>query len=121
MKRLTHIAAAIALLASCTGAPKTGEANWNNTVIYELNTRQFTPEGTFKAAEDQLPRLKEQGVDIVWMMPLYPIGEKGRKGTLGSYYAIKDYCATNPEFGTLEDFDSFVEKAHGLGMKVIID
>ena len=121
MKRLTLIAAAIALLASCTGAPKTGEANWNNTVIYELNTRQFTPEGTFKAAEDQLPRLKEQGVDIVWMMPLYPIGEKGRKGTLGSYYAIKDYCATNPEFGTLEDFDSFVEKAHGLGMKVIID
>ena len=121
MKRLTHIAAAIALLASCTGAPKTEKAGWNNTVIYELNTRQFTPEGTFKAAEDQLPRLKEQGVDIVWMMPLYPIGEKGRKGTLGSYYAIKDYCATNPEFGTLEDFDSFVEKAHGLGMKVIID
>ena len=121
MKRLTHIAAAIALLASCTGAPKTEKAGWNNTVIYELNTRQFTPEGTFKAAEDQLPRLKEQGVDIVWMMPLYPIGEKGRKGALGSYYAIKDYCATNPEFGTLEDFDSFVEKAHGLGMKVIID
>lgn len=121
MKRLTLIAAAIALLASCTGAPKTEKAGWNNTVIYELNTRQFTPEGTFKAAEDQLPRLKEQGVDIVWMMPLYPIGEKGRKGALGSYYAIKDYCATNPEFGTLEDFDSFVEKAHGLGMKVIID
>lgn len=121
MKRLTFIAAAIALLASCTGAPETEKAGWNNTVIYELNTRQFTPEGTFKAAEDQLPRLKEQGVDVVWMMPLYPIGEKGRKGTLGSYYAIKDYCATNPEFGTLEDFDSFVAKAHQLGMKVILD
>ena len=121
MKRLTLLAAAIALLASCTGSPKTEDAGWNNSVIYELNTRQFTPEGTFKAAEDQLPRLKEQGVDVVWMMPLYPIGEKGRKGTLGSYYAIKDYCATNPEFGTLEDFDSFVAKAHQLGMKVILD
>lgn len=121
MKRLTLLAAAIALLASCTGAPKTEKAGWNNTVIYELNTRQFTAEGTFKAAEDHLPRLKEQGVDIVWMMPLYPIGEKGRKGTLGSYYAIRDYCATNPEFGTLEDLDSFVAKAHELGMKVILD
>ena len=60
-------------------------------------------------------------MDVVWLMPVYPIGEKGRKGTLGSYYAIKDYCAVNPEFGTLDDFDHFVQTAHDLGLKVIID
>ena len=73
------------------------------------------------AAEAKLPELKELGVDIVWLMPLYPIGEKGRKGTLGSYYAIKNYCDVNPEFGSLKDFDHFVEVAHEQGLKVIID
>ncbi len=92
-----------------------------NAVIYELNTRQFTPEGTFAAATEQLPVLKDLGVDIIWVMPMQPIGELGRKGGLGSYYAIKDYCAVNPEFGTKEDFQAFVDKAHGLGMKVILD
>ena len=109
------------LFAACTHSATENAAGWNDAVVYELNTRQMTPEGTFKAAQAQLPRLKEQGVDIVWMMPVYPIGEKGRKGSLGSYYAIKDYCAANPEFGTLEDFDSFVATAHSLGMKVILD
>ena len=77
-------------------------------VIYEMNVRQYTPEGTFAAAAEHLPRLAELGVDILWLMPIYPIGVKERKGTLGSYYAISDYCATNPEFGTLEEFDSLV-------------
>lgn len=109
------------LFVGCTQPPIQNEDNFENSVIYELNTRQFTDEGTFKAAQSQLPRLKDLGVDIVWLMPIYPIGEMERKGTLGSYYAIKDYCATNPEFGTLDDFDAFVKKAHELGMKVILD
>ena len=89
--------------------------------LYELNTRQFTPEGTFKAAEKQLPRLKAQGVDIIWLMPIHPIGEKNRKGTLGSYYAVKDFFGVNPEFGTVDDLKSFVNAAHKQGMHVILD
>ena len=66
-------------------------------VIYELNVRQLTPEGTFAAAEKHLPRLRELGIDAVWLMPIHPIGETNRKGTLGSYYAVRDYCGVNPE------------------------
>ena len=108
--------------ACCNNTPQGAHPDWTyDAVVYEMNVRQYTPEGTFAAAAEHLPRLKELGVDIVWMMPIYPIGVKERKGTLGSYYAISDYCATNPEFGTLEDFDAFVAKAHELGLKVIID
>jgi glycosidase len=92
-----------------------------DAVIYEVNLRQYTPEGTFKAFEQHLPRLKELGVDILWLMPVNPIGIINRKGTLGSYYSIKDYRGINPEFGTMEDFKNLVNKAHSLGMKVIID
>ncbi|MFM6946062.1 MAG: alpha-amylase family glycosyl hydrolase [Flavobacteriales bacterium] len=92
-----------------------------NATIYEVNVRQFSKEGTFKALEEQLPRLEKMGVDILWLMPIHPIGEKNRKGSLGSYYAVRDYRAVNPEFGTFEDFRALVETAHGLGMKVIID
>lgn len=92
-----------------------------NATLYELNTRQFTPEGTFAAAERQLPRLAELGVDIVWLMPIHPIGELNRKGTLGSPYSVRDYYAVNPEFGTLDDLKSFVNAAHALGMHVILD
>lgn len=101
---------------------KTPVPAWSkNAVIYEVNTRQYTESGTFKAFEEHLPRLKELGVDILWFMPIYPIGEKNRKGSLGSYYSIQDYQAVNPEFGTLEDFKSVVQKAHELDMKVILD
>lgn len=92
-----------------------------NAVIYEVNVRQYTPEGTFKAFDQRLPALKELDVDILWFMPIYPIGEKERKGTLGSYYSIKDYKAVNPEFGTAEDFKTTVQKAHDTGFKVILD
>ena len=71
-----------------------------NATIYQINTRQFTPEGTFQAAETHLPRLKDLGVDILWLMPIHPIGLKNRKGTLGSPYAVRDYYGVNPEFGT---------------------
>lgn len=89
--------------------------------IYEVNIRQHTPEGTFKAFEKDLPRLKELGVDMLWIMPIQPIGIDGRKGSLGSYYSIRDYKSANPEFGTLEDFKQLVTKAHELGFQVILD
>jgi len=92
-----------------------------NATIYELNTRQFTQEGTFKAAQQQLPRLKELGIDIIWLMPIHPIGEKNRKGILGSPYSVKDYFTVNPEFGNLQDLKNFVDEAHELGMYVILD
>lgn len=92
-----------------------------DAVIYELNTRHFTKEGTFRAAQRQLPRLKKMGVDIVWLMPVHPIGQKNRKGTLGSPYSVKDYFGVNPEFGTLADLKAFVAAAHRQGMKVILD
>ena len=89
--------------------------------IYEVNVRQYTEEGNFKAFEKHLPRLKELGADILWLMPIHPIGEKNRKGTLGSYYSVKDYKAVNPEFGTLDEFKSLVKMIHKMGMYVIID
>lgn len=92
-----------------------------NATIYEVNVRQFTPEGTFKAFESHLPRLKEMGVDIIWLMPINPIGVEKRKGTLGSYYSVKDYYGVNPEFGTMEDFKALVKKIHSMGMHVIVD
>lgn len=96
--------------------------DWSyNSVIYEMNVRQYTPEGTFNAAAEELPRLQKLGVDVIWLMPIYPIGVEQRKGTLGSYYAISDYCATNPEFGTMEDFGNFLARAHDAGFKVLLD
>ena len=92
-----------------------------SAVLYEMNVRQLTPEGTLSAAMEKLEFLRELGIDAIWLMPVYPIGEVNRKGKLGSYYSIRDYKAINPEFGTIEDFDAFVEKAHSLGMKVLLD
>ncbi|MCF0165091.1 MAG: alpha-amylase [Bacteroidales bacterium] len=126
------IAATIFALTGCGGgqakqtadAPVTNvkHADWvKNAVIYEVNVRQYSPESSFKAVTANLPRLKELGVDILWVMPPYPIGVECRKGTWGSYYAITDYKAINPEFGTMEDFMDFVNAAHGMGFKVILD
>lgn len=92
-----------------------------NAVIYEVNIRQYTPEGTFKAFEKHLPRLKKMGVDVLWFMPVHPIGGQNRKGSLGSYYSIKDYKAINPEFGTEEDFKNLIKKIHEMGMYVMLD
>lgn len=92
-----------------------------SAVLYEMNVRQLTREGTLRAAEQRLEFLHEMGIDAVWLMPIYPIGVECRKGSLGSYYSIRDYCAVNEEFGTMEDFDSFVAKVHSLGMKVLLD
>lgn len=89
--------------------------------IYEVNVRQYTEEGTFNAFQEHLPRLQEMGVDILWFMPIFPISETKRKGPLGSYYAISDFKAANPKFGTMEDFQRIVDRAHELGMYVILD
>lgn len=90
-------------------------------IVYQINTRAFTKEGTFRAAEKHLPRIKELGADILWIMPINKIGEKNRKGTLGSPYSVKDYYSVNPEFGTMDDFKHFVNEAHKLGFHVILD
>lgn len=92
-----------------------------NANIYEVNIRQYTPEGTINAFRKHMPRLMEMGVDILWLMPVQPIGELNRKGSLGSYYSVKDYKAVNPEFGTLDDLKALVEEAHSMGMHVILD
>lgn len=121
----------LALLILAVGCSETSEQlpvskvehpEWSkNASIYEVNIRQYTPEGTFNAFREDLPRLQAMGVDILWLMPIHPIGEVNRKGSLGSYYAVKDFKAVNPEFGTEEDFQALVDEAHDLGMKVIID
>lgn len=118
------------VLVSCTS--KTSESTQFSTAltypdkakdftIYEVNIRQHTAEGTFRAFQAHLPRLKELGADMLWIMPIQPIGAKNRKGSLGSYYSIRDYTSVNPEFGTLEDFKALVSKAHENGFQVILD
>jgi glycosidase len=92
-----------------------------NATIYQINTRQFTPEGTFRAAKTHLPRLKDLGVDILWLMPVHEIGIQNRKGRLGSPYSVRDYYSVNSEFGTLDDLKDFVRAAHAQGMYVIFD
>lgn len=98
------------------------KADWiNNTNIYEVNLRQYTAEGTINAFMKELPRLKDMGLETLWFMPITPISEKNRKGSMGSYYACSDYTAVNPEFGSMDDFKSLVQTAHAMGFKVVID
>jgi glycosidase len=110
------------ILTGTISAQKFSPPEWSyNKAIYEVNIRQYTPEGNIKAFEKHLPELKKLGADLLWLMPIHPIGEKNRKGTLGSYYSVKDYKAVNPEFGTLEEFKTLVKTIHKTGMYVIID
>ncbi|MEP3890749.1 MAG: alpha-amylase family glycosyl hydrolase [Hellea sp.] len=96
--------------------------DWSkDAVIYQINTRQYSVAGNFKAVEQDLARIKSLGVDILWFMPIHPIGEAKRKGSMGSPYAVKDFQAVNPDLGTLDDFKSLVDAAHAMDMKVIID
>ncbi|MHB1922069.1 MAG: alpha-amylase family glycosyl hydrolase [Chitinophagaceae bacterium] len=96
--------------------------DWSlHSTIYEVNLRQYSAEGTFKAFGQALPRLKNMGVEILWIMPIQPIGILDRKGSMGSYYSIRDYTAVNEEFGSLEDFKELVHTAQGMGFKVILD
>jgi len=132
---LTILAAALVIaltIFGCTSKGKKAESKsfvsevvhpeWTkDAVLYEVNIRQYTPEGTFNAFAEHLPRLRKLGVDILWLMPINPIGVKNRKEALGSYYSVKDYLDVNPEFGNLEDFKNLLIKAHELGFHVIID
>jgi glycosidase len=90
-------------------------------VIYEVNIRQYSKEGTFKGFQKDLPRLKAMGIDLIWLMPVNPIGIKNHKGKLGSYYSVKDYTAINPEYGKMADFKDLVKATHEQGMRIIID
>ena len=120
-KTLLFALAALALVSCGPDIPLRHPKFAYDATIYELNVRQATPEGTFQAAEALLPTLKDNGIDIIWVMPCQPIGKITRKGTLGSYYSIIDYCAINPEFGTRADFEHFLKAAHKKGFKVILD
>ena len=92
-----------------------------DAVIYEVYLRSFSRQGDFRALEQRLPELKDLGANIVWLMPIHPVGELSRKGMLGSPYSVQDFYAINPEFGTLEDFKSLVKAVHTIGMKIVID
>lgn len=98
------------------------QADWiDNAIIYEVNVRQYTEEGTFEAFGKHLERLKAMGVNTLWFMPIYSISQVNKKGTLGSYYSISDYMSVNSEFGTKEDFETLVNTAHEMGFHVILD
>ena len=131
MKRLvTLVLSAIILFACAPKAEKKDDKTAkketirdiiSNANIYEVNIRQYTKEGTFNAFAKHLPRLKELGVDILWLMPIYPVGQKNKKGDMGSPYAVKDYRTVNPDYGTMQDFKNLVNKIHEMGMYVILD
>ncbi|HVU35020.1 MAG TPA: alpha-amylase family glycosyl hydrolase [Opitutaceae bacterium] len=106
----------------CSTQTAVGQPDWvRHAVIYEINVRQFSASGTFDGVTEALPRLHALGVDTLWLMPINPIGEVNRKGPLGSYYAVRDYMAVNPEFGTEADFRRLVEAAHAQGFRIILD
>ncbi|UJF30273.1 alpha-glucosidase C-terminal domain-containing protein [Kaistella sp. 97-N-M2] len=126
MKKLLLLAIIGLGILSCTTQKSSkmtdSPQEWkHNTNIYEVNVRQYTKEGTFRAFEKEMPRLKEMGVKTLWFMPVTPISQKVKKGSMGSQYAAHDYVSINPEFGTMDDFKHMVDEAHKMGFKVIID
>ncbi|MGB8192391.1 MAG: alpha-amylase family glycosyl hydrolase [Chitinophagaceae bacterium] len=139
-KRFTLALTLMVALTACNGGPDDeNNANYRDDVpdsteiaqgppewslqsnIYEVNLRQYGPNGSFAGFQNELPRLKEMGVDILWFMPITPISKTDRKGPLGSYYAVQDYRNVNPEYGNMSDWKALVSKAHELGLKVITD
>lgn len=133
MKNIYYVILAILLFAACKQQQTTNTKpdvsdrphatpDWfKNANIYEVNLRQYTPEGTFKAFEQHLPRLKKMGIDILWFMPITPISKEKRKGKLGSYYAVADFKGLNPEHGTPDDFRNMVKAIHDAGMYIMLD
>lgn len=126
--RMPHLLASLLLSAAllakvaCQAAADGMYPDWSKNVgIYEVNVRQFSEEGSFDKVTEYLPKIKAMGIDLVWVMPIHAIGEKNRKGSMGSYYSISDYKSVNSEFGTEEDFQELVDRAHELGMHVILD
>lgn len=120
-KRLLPIILILSCLVSPSYAAPSAPDWTKNAVIYEVNVRQFSEAGTFASVQSHLPRLKQLGIDILWLMPIHPISKEKRKGTLGSPYSVADYTAVNPEYGTAADFKAFVDAAHTQGMYVVLD
>lgn len=131
MRKIIYSLAVVLLIAGCNNDSQKGNNSmtqqskspgWSHTTnIYEVNIRQYTSEGTFNAFVKELPRLKDMGVETLWFMPITPIAQKNKKGSLGSPYACSDYLSVNPELGTLDDFKNLVREAHSQNFKVIID
>lgn len=126
----SRLLATALLLISALAAPLPAHASarqyslpqWAATsTMYEVNVRQYSPEGTFQAVTNSLPRLKKLGVGILWLMPIHPISQVKRKGVLGSPYSVADYKGINPEFGSAADLHTLITEAHQLGLKVILD
>lgn len=99
----------------------TSPEKYRNSSIYSIFVRNYSAKGTFHEVVHDLERIKAMGFDIIWLMPIHPIGKKNRKGSLGSPYSISDFFKINPEYGTENDFKSFIQRAHELNLKVIID
>lgn len=121
-----YILGILSLLFGCSEPlnfdDKKAPQKWkDNATIYELNVRQFSEKGDFSSILPHLERIRKMGIKIIWLMPIHPIGEKNRKGSLGSYYSVKNYKAINPEFGSEEEFKQLVDSIHALDMKIIID
>lgn len=95
--------------------------NLHNLVIYEIYVRNHSPQGNFWGVYIDLDRIKSMGVDVIWFMPIHPIGKMNKKGSLGCPYSISDYREINPEYGTKEEFSLLISRAHELGLKVMID
>lgn len=120
-KKLFLLILCITVSLTCCGNYSHSKDWFDDAVIYEVNLRQYTEDGTISAFREHLPRLKELGVEILWFMPIFPISEVKRNGTLGSYYSVQDYKAVNSEFGTFQEFKELVEECHEMGFKVILD
>ena len=119
---LLTVSALPALAAAQQAPTQIAHPSWSRSaVLYEVNVRQYTPEGTLAAFERQLPRTDSLGVDIYWIMPVQPIGKLNRKGPLGSYYSVQNYTAVNAEFGTAADFKALVNDIHHRGKRVVLD
>ena len=140
MKKIIFLSAILLIFSSCrkNNNSEKIKTNVKNAVIYEVNIRQYSEQGTFEEFTKDIPMLKELGVKIIWAMPIFPISKTKRKATggdfayliedkekrdkmLGSYYAVSDYGKINPEFGTIDDFRNLVDTAHENGMYVILD
>ena len=119
---LALLAATLTNLSAQPAKTARSSPQWvRDGVVYEIFPRNFSAEGNFNGITARLDELKDLGVNILWLMPIHPLGEKMRKGTLGSPYAIRDYYAINPDYGTEADFKRLVSEAHQRGLKVIID
>src|SRR5205823_8954237 len=132
LRHLTVVTVAVAVFASAQlGAhaqrdvsreSARASAAWaRDGVIYEIYPRDFSEQGNFSGVTAQLDRLKELGVTILWLMPIHPIGQEKKKGTIGSPYAVRDYYGVNPDYGAKDDLKRLINESHRRGLKVIID